>query len=432
MKRFLEFPAVLVLGILSLSATQEASAACMYETGPGQVNGANPLYPARFGSWVNIYAKTSGDAGINCDTYRTDIDGYPTNRLTEVAVQRASTQSIDEKVYNAGKANEYTLDMQADSSATASIANGTVTATVRTYNATAYVDSDAEWIDLVKIENLTAGPTDVNYIPVTYCSEITSEFTTNGPDFAGLYYADYNVGSESRIHDSLTINGGNSIVHATNGQICRTGEIKMTGQYVHFSLKLKAYALGNPGYYEVPTFNGYTTNVRVKDASVTASFEMGALPSGAVCYSASGTFPGCEPCRDETGGYSSLDETAWAAFLQTNNETDTDAFEYGGEIYRVCSSPGSDPLMKYTYRKLGPTGGNINPLPPTIAGWHTHDQSWDPAKWLFSFGVLGTGDLEWVMDNQLPLYLGLPALQTVSVLPPSSTSIFQAHDVPQP
>lgn len=92
----------------------------------------------------------------------------------------------------------------------------------------------------------------------------------------------------------MTITGGNSIAHTTNGKICRSGEIKMTGQYVYFWLKLKAYTLGNSGIDVVPTYGGYTTNVSVYDGSLTVNFDMGALPSGSTCYSASGSFPNCE------------------------------------------------------------------------------------------------------------------------------------------
>ena len=149
-----------------------------------------------------------------------------------------------------------------------------------------------------------------------------------------------------------------------------------------------------------------------------------------------------EACEAEPIGYPTPDLTAWVAFNQTYNETtyDTDNFEYGGEIYRVCSIDGVI-TYNYTYNKLGATGGNILPLPRTVAGWHTHSHTLLPEMRFFSFPTWNlsflnpkwiTGDLSWVMDNNLDLYLGLPRLGVLKALRAGSTSITQEQTLTLP
>ena len=145
-------------------------------------------------------------------------------------------------------------------------------------------------------------------------------------------------------------------------------------------------------------------------------------------------------CRNETVGYGTVQEAAWAAFNKTYTAplASTDDYEHGGEIYKVCNPNGPD-LYNFTYRILGATGGNVDPYPPTVAGWHTHPHTLRPEFWVFSFPTWNLsfinpvwiqGDLGWVMNFNKPLYLGLPRLGVLKVLPAGSTSIIQEQIVP--
>ena len=295
MKRLYMIPALLALGGFLLFGASAARADCVAETGPGQVNGSNPAYVERYGAWIDVYAKTSGDNGTHCETYRTEIENYPTARLSAKSSESANTYYSDEKTYNVGLPNEYSIPMEARGNASASFSSGSVTSSIYEFNSsTAYGSSKAELVDLIMIENLGAASTDVNNIPVTYCSDLSSKYTTNGVEESRLFYGDYTYNGENKYYDSLTITGGNVISHTVNGKICRSGILKMTGKYVYFSLKLKTYTLGNLVIESVPTYGGNSTNVYASDGSITASFKLGALPSGATCYSASGSFAGCE------------------------------------------------------------------------------------------------------------------------------------------
>jgi len=292
MKRLYLLPALLALGGFLLFGAGKANAdACVKETGSAQVNFSNPLYPVRFGAWIKLFSQTHGDAGKHCDTYLTEV----TSGLSGENSESANTSSTDKTTYNSGLANEYALDQEARASASASFSNVSVTSSVYEFNGGSTVSkSSAELIDLVMIENLGADATDVNNIPVEFCSDLSSKYTTHGVDKSSLFYGDYTYNGESRVYDSLTITGGNYISHATNGKICRDGILKMTGKYVYFSLKLETYTLGNQVIEIVPTYGGNVTGVYASDGSITASFKLGALPSGATCYSASGSFAGCE------------------------------------------------------------------------------------------------------------------------------------------
>lgn len=421
MKSLLLTIALILSGVLFANI---ANSECIYETGPGQVIQTNPLYPARFGAWIDVYAKTFGDQGVNCKTHRTAISDYPTKRLSERASDGASTSSKDGKVYNAGTLLEYKLDIEADASANASITNGTVTSAVRRYNAAAYTNAKAEWLDLVRIENPNAGLTEVKYITVTYCSELASEYETNGVEQSRVAYGDFNVGTDYASQDGLTIEGGNTISHVNNSKICRTGKIKMTGKYVHFSLKLSTYTLGNLGVDVVPTVNGYKTNVPVYQGVITASFDLGALPQGATCYSASGKFPGCEPCRDvpSTAGlllfYDNdpvvansdlgINKAAADAVNQAWQQSDWPVREYGGEIHAFCSGTSGAYGYGYTFRggkySLDGSAGTVDVNTDGVAAWHTHPT--------FPFSALpeaySPDDINWIEVNKLPLYLGGP------------------------
>ncbi len=169
-----------------------------------------------------------------------------------------------------------------------------------------------------------------------------------------------------------------------------------------------------------------------------ATLTLDPLPEGFVCYSASGAFPQCEPCRKENDVNSNLfitsDDAAIGAISEAWLNSDWYNHEYGGEIYRICPVTTLAPYeYSYTMRK-GPlvtllnNGGSVDIFPENLddSGWHTHpDGSIVAFPELYSFYIPllnNGGDLEWVQAENKQLYLGTPSGK-VKTLPVGSTSI---------
>ena len=285
---------------LFLLPTQQVYAACVQESGPKQFSASNPAYSARFGAWVDVLALTSGDEGTFCNSERTDINNYPTYGFSKERSESSTVKKSDYKTYNVGLPNEYKLLTTASSHASANISTASVTSTVSRYHS-AYnsIKNNVEMIDLVQIYSPNASATSVTLIPVKFCSKASSEYNSNGSEFSNISYKDFNTvsshGTDYSSKDLLYLDGSYSITHPSNGEICRSGHLKMTGNYIYFSLRLKAYTLGNRATLTVPTFDDNTTVITAYDGSITADFNM-RLPFGLglKCYSASGSFPGCE------------------------------------------------------------------------------------------------------------------------------------------
>lgn len=327
MKRLLFGSTLCALGLFLLP-TQQAQAACVTESGPSQSNTISPSYSAHYGAWIDMYAKTSGDSGINCNTYRTNIDNYPTKRFSEHAVESFEVNKVDGI-------------LSALASATADISKASVTSKVRRVNNTAYTSSKAELADLIQIHSPFASSTTVIQIPVQFCSNLTSEFDSSGSEQSTIIYKDlhtYNSnGNDYANKDALVLDGVSIITHPINGKICRTGYLKMTGNYMYFSLKMKTYTLGNVGNENIEDDNGNSVSVKVYDGEITADFTM-SLPKGIglECSSASGVFAGCDrEFSEKQGAYGSYIDPS----LGFKHQTETD---YLGGLLSFTRSYRSD------------------------------------------------------------------------------------------
>lgn len=201
MNRLLYGSALCTLGLLCFTP-YDAHAACVTDGSAGQSNATNPVYTVRFGAQVEAFAQS--DSG-ECVDYVTDIDGWPTDKLTGETSDSYNAISVTQKTYGVPP-NDYQVDVKALGGASASIQSGTVSASLYEYGDTlgALASNNAEWVDLVFIENLTAGLTDINYIPVTFCSELQSPYTTIGSNKSSVAYGDFNYGTDNKAGDSLT------------------------------------------------------------------------------------------------------------------------------------------------------------------------------------------------------------------------------------
>ena len=267
----------------------QANAACTLDTSPGQVNGSHPNYTERFGAQIDSFAKTASDT---CQDYVTDIDNWPTDKLTDSEGESKATKSKTEIT-----SGLYTFDIKANSYADASISQGSVSSSVFAFgdNFNAVSGASSELIDLLLVENLTVGSTDTREFPVKFCSEMKSKYTDTGQNKSTLNYGDFHYFG-SAAFDRLDWDSGSSgtVMHTGEGdQVCNTGEITMSGQYVYFAVKLRTYTIGNLGKEDVPGSGG-AQQLDVRNGKMSADFSIGSLPSGAKCYSASGSFPGCD------------------------------------------------------------------------------------------------------------------------------------------
>tara|TARA_R110002095_G_scaffold77366_2_gene66420 strand:+ start:1059 stop:5732 length:4674 start_codon:yes stop_codon:yes gene_type:complete len=296
MARLYLLPAIAMLGFLAL-LPQEANATCTIDTSFGQVNGSNPTYTVRFGTQVQTYVNTNG---VDCLDYVTDIDGWPTDKLTGETRDSNNYGSSTKKTYGTPP-YEYEIDVVATAKASGAISRGAVSTVLYEYGDTlgAFASSDSEIIDLILVENLTVGPTDVKYFPVKFCSSLGSQYDSTGSNKSAVGYSDSHYHG-SAAGDGLFWDSGSSGVeiHSVKNQtVCNTGKIKMTGQYVYFSVKLSTYSIGNQGtvVVEIPSPTPpETINIKVRDVQMAANFSIVSIPTGATCYSASGSFPGCK------------------------------------------------------------------------------------------------------------------------------------------
>ena len=284
---------LIVFEVFFLFSVQNAQAACVIDSSVGQVNGSDPNYVVKFGAQINTFAGTSGN---DCDHHITDIDSTPGALLTGKSDDSYNAASASDRTFGTPPF-DFTVNLQARSNANASIANGTVSSTVYEYGETlgASSRSNGHFIDLVLVENLTADLDEINYIPVTFCSELSSPYEIVGSNGSRVGYGDYNFGTDNSAADGLIWDSGSSgtVVHSSNGKVCHTGSIKMHGRYVWFVVKLSTLSIGNLGAETLDTPSG-PINIPVRHANMNTSFEMGELPPGAKCESASGVWPGCD------------------------------------------------------------------------------------------------------------------------------------------
>ena len=199
------------------------------------------------------------------------------------------------KTFYPGTSAEFDVEIIGQAESWASISSGTVYTSVYEYGETLGADAkaDAEWRDLIMILNPTAGATDLNYIPVEFCSDMASGYSNIGTNKSRLTYGDYHW-QGSAAGDALIWDSGSSgnVSHTSNNKICNTGDIKMQGTAVYFVITLSTTTIGNSGTDVVQDGNGTNVNIKVRDGVMNADFSMGALPAGATCYSASGVFSG--------------------------------------------------------------------------------------------------------------------------------------------
>lgn len=285
-------PFALSLCAATMLFAQTAHADCVLDTSPDQAILSSPSYAARYGSQIDILASSDSN---ECEDYVTDLDDHPTKLLTEEWGDSKVVNSTTKKSYGTG-ANAYDVDVTAKSSGSALIALGSVAATVYEYGEGLGAGSgaSADFVDLIQIENLTVEETEDKYIPVKFCGKYESKYSTMGTNSTAVTYRDYHFNGHAG-WDGLIWDPGSSatISHSTTGEICRFGNIKMRGKYIYFSLRLATYGIGSLGQEQHPTPTG-TVNINARDGQISATFDLGDLPDGAVCYSASGVFPGCE------------------------------------------------------------------------------------------------------------------------------------------
>jgi len=294
MKRLLYGSALCTLGLFCF-APQDAQAACSASE-PNQI-GPHYNYSVRYGVQVRATADTDSTDPNKCNAYATPINNYPTNRLTKKASDSYNASSSKEVTYHEGLPAEYDFKLEAAANTSASISSGTVQAAVFEYGDTwgTSAGASAEFRDLIMIQKPSATPAELNYIPVTFCSDLKSEFTTIGGNRSRLAYGDFHW-QGSAAGDQLIWDSGSTgnVTHTANDSICNTGDIIMQGTAVYFVITMDTYTIGNQGIDVVKDGNDNDVNVIVRDGSIKATFDMGAIPSGATCYSASGNFPGCE------------------------------------------------------------------------------------------------------------------------------------------
>jgi len=275
--RRLLFGSLLCAMGLFLLYTPLALAECDLKSGSRQYNYANPGWSDRYGAF-------------------TEAKAYYTPSICEHQLTQMPGTTVSEKTTQAGTAsvNEVWLDIpvKATFDGSASISNFNIVASAYEYNSTNV--SGTGWgsvVDLVLLENPSGSASDTTTIPVTYCSELTSPYSTIGTNKTYLKYKDYNYGGENAYYDSMDIGG--SIVHTANGEVCQSGNITMKGKSVYFSIGLDGYTIGNAGVEVFTKPDNTDVNVAVLDGTITAEFEW-TKPAGYTCYSASGIFPGCE------------------------------------------------------------------------------------------------------------------------------------------
>lgn len=283
MKRLYMIPALLACGFFSLFSVPMTRDDCVIDNSPGQIGSISPNYVNRYGAWVKMIAKVGGD----CASYVTD---NPTWTLT------ADTNEAQSGFVEGDSGAPFHIPIRAKATTSASISNFSVTSSVNEYfSKRANTAASSEVMDLVMIENPGQSATDIEYIPVSFCSTFTSSATgLVHSTISSVGYGYHWVGLEPPGRDTLEIPNGLTIEHTATGEVRNNGHIKMTGKHVYFWIRLRTHTQGKADIDVVDIGGGNTHNTPTREGSVTVSFTIGALPSGATCYSASGTFPGCE------------------------------------------------------------------------------------------------------------------------------------------
>ena len=250
---------------------------------------------------------------------------------------------------------------------------------------------------------------------------------TIGANASHFQYGDFHYGAgEHAAHDYLQWDDGTTLDYITHeisspsgDEICRDGDIVMKGKHLAFTVGLDTFTIGNQGNVRKTDSNGIEYFLPTLDGDIIATLTFDPLPSNFVCYSASGAFPQCEPCRYDANpqglfaGYSTIEGAAEAASIQALQETDVDTYEYGGNVYPQCGS--APQTYGFTYDRLGKGSGSIDGSYPAEAGWHTHENG-SPLGKIFS-----TVDINWTQFTEKPLYMAERWDSTFWVLPANST-----------
>ena len=430
MKRLYLTPALLALGGFLLFGASAARADCVYQSGAGQVINTNPNYVPAYGAWINVLARSKN---TNCETYRTSIDPYPA-MLSGKTDELASLNSQD--TYMIGTTP---VPVIASSNTSAKFHNLTVVSDVNEYGEGlgAITSSQAEILDLVTISFPNASTNQVSFIPVRVCDKFTSDETgAVSSTKSGLVIGSYSYNGENGGYDYLTSYDPtepklNSITvnHTAPNLTCTFARLKMVGKYMQFAFKLYNNTNGVAGTDIITLDNGNTFSVKKKDGNIKTWFQMGKLPQGATCQSASGDFPGCDfqSCyglsEEEVAIENILASEDDAALMAVTEAWTNDNWwrvEYGGPIVPVCSSSNPEITVGYTYAIIEGedsisacvNGGTVNfdhLLNLAVSGWHTHP--------LFPFslnppvysGNATSGDIGWINETGYPLYLGIPS-----------------------
>jgi RHS repeat-associated protein len=305
MRRFYLLPALLFLGSLVLNA-QVGHADCVPDTSPGQANVSSPYYNVKFGTQIESFAGSDPD---ECEDYVTDIDGWSANVLTGIASDSEPTKSNTNQTIGI-----YTVNVNANAYSDAAMSRASVLSSVYAYGQGhgAASSGSSDLVDLLLVENLSVGTWDVKNIPIEFCSQLQSNYSSIGSNKSALSYNDFSYFGH-KAYDGLIWDSGSSgsVIHSANNQVCNSGVIQMTGKYVYFYLKLSTSSIGNLGQEDIPGSGG-TAQVNVRDAKMASHVKLLSLPENAVCYSASGSFAGCdrkipEPLQCASSGGNPID-----------------------------------------------------------------------------------------------------------------------------
>lgn len=313
MKRLLFGSTLCALGLFLLPSQQAQAAVCVNKVvGSNQATVSNPSYAAnaRSGAWVKI--KTGSATDPDCTDYRTD-GNYPLsgkNSESKSGSTNSSYQVAD------GEGGFVTIKISSKYSASANVSGLNASTSVNEYSADRISGSaQAKAVDLLWVSRPSANAGDITAYPVSFCSTLSSSIATvNGTSRSSIAYKDYNYNGESSSGDYMALDGNATILHTSNGKVCRSGHIYMEGKYLAFTVGINTSTSGNNGVGSPITITPtYSITPLIKDASISASYSgpgggyrdvphitcsnsLGEdVPCGEIaCYSAAGNSYGCE------------------------------------------------------------------------------------------------------------------------------------------
>lgn len=393
MKRLLFVPTLCAMGLF-LFGVQSASAECITQTGPAQ-SGSSPYYESLYGvssgAWVNVFAKTAADT---CASDRTSISAPP--YLTD---KGSSSKSVTSTSIGA-----YDIDITATANASASVSSLSVSSSVVEYNSNlAIASATGHVVDLIYINYPGYDPANPKYVSVNYCSEYTSQAAFSG-------YARSIFGITGLKWTST--GGTGNITHYYAGQICHTGEIKITGALKSYALSLKTFTTGSVDVdpVEIILENGsiIIVNVPTREGLVTASVNLGAFPSGGSCYSGSSNLKGCERTPPQamvdvlgadprkTGVASRVSSYSGASGGLSSSRT---GFGYRVAGSSSAGSGGSSPSRVYSGLYAGATCNGNTPYPINFTLGFKHKTHSDYSSGSLEFTRLYRSDSTWTSTS---------------------------------